>query len=84
MEYAKLITVRSTKDRELLSTLVNTGHTNKIHYFRDLGYVFPHRFSIEDYPRIYLQRSPSNRCRLPLIPVIFKEVSLCKDHLVGL
>lgn len=39
MNYAKLITVRSKKDKELLGTIVNP---NKIHYFRDLGYVFPH------------------------------------------
>jgi len=30
--------VRSTKDKELLSSLVG----NKVHYFRDLGYIFPH------------------------------------------
>jgi polysaccharide pyruvyl transferase WcaK-like protein len=39
MNYAKLVTVRSTKDKELLSNIVDK---NKIHYFRDLGYVFPH------------------------------------------
>ncbi len=39
LEYAKLVTVRSTKDKELLSSLIDS---NKIHYFRDLGYVFPH------------------------------------------
>lgn len=39
MNYAKLITVRSKKDKELLGTLVSP---NKIHYFRDLGYIFPH------------------------------------------
>jgi polysaccharide pyruvyl transferase WcaK-like protein len=38
LQYAKLVTVRSTKDRELLNSLVS----NKVHYFRDLGYVFPH------------------------------------------
>lgn len=39
MNYAKLVTVRSTKDKELLSSIVDK---NKVHYFRDLGYVFPH------------------------------------------
>jgi len=39
LEYAKLVTVRSTKDKELLGSLINS---DKIYYFRDLGYVFPH------------------------------------------
>jgi len=39
LTYAKLITVRSTKDKELLGTIVDV---NKIMYFRDLGYIFPH------------------------------------------
>lgn len=39
MSYAKLITVRSTKDKELLGHIVSK---DKVHYFRDLGYVFPH------------------------------------------
>jgi polysaccharide pyruvyl transferase WcaK-like protein len=38
-DYATLITVRSKKDKELLSSIVKP---DKIHYFRDLGYIFPH------------------------------------------
>jgi polysaccharide pyruvyl transferase WcaK-like protein len=37
--YAKLITVRSKKDKELLSSITDGS---KVYYFRDLGYVFPH------------------------------------------
>lgn len=39
LDYAKLITVRSAKDKELLSLVTDVA---KIHYFRDLGYMFPH------------------------------------------
>lgn len=43
LNYASVITVRSKKDKELLGTIVNP---NKIHYFRDLGYIFPHTLRI--------------------------------------
>ncbi len=39
LNYAKLITVRSKKDKELLDTITDPA---KVHYFRDLGYMFPH------------------------------------------
>jgi polysaccharide pyruvyl transferase WcaK-like protein len=44
LDYAKVITVRSKKDKELLSSLVDG---NKVHYFRDLGYVFPHTIRLQ-------------------------------------
>ncbi len=45
MNYAKFITVRSKKDKELLSKIVETS---KVHYFRDLGYIFPHTLGTID------------------------------------
>jgi polysaccharide pyruvyl transferase WcaK-like protein len=39
LNYAKLVTVRSKKDRDLLNGIVSG---NKVQYFRDLGYIFPH------------------------------------------
>lgn len=38
--YAKLITVRSKKDRDLICSL--THNKDKVKYFRDMGYMFPH------------------------------------------
>jgi len=39
LEYATLVTVRSKKDKELLSSIAPLGN---IKYFRDLGYIYPH------------------------------------------
>lgn len=41
LNYAKLVTVRSNKDKQLLSSISGVN-TDKIMYFRDLGYIFPH------------------------------------------
>src|SRR5690606_11320950 len=41
LNYASFVTVRSKKDKELLGLLTNSF---KIHYFRDIGYIYPHIF----------------------------------------
>jgi hypothetical protein len=39
-DYASLITVRSPTDKELVKQL--TSDHSKVHYFRDIGYIYPH------------------------------------------
>jgi hypothetical protein len=43
MDYAKLITVRSPTDKSLIDKFTDPS---KVHYFRDLGYIFPHMNTI--------------------------------------
>jgi hypothetical protein len=40
LEYARMITVRSRKDKELIESLIR--EEGKVQYFRDLGYLYPH------------------------------------------
>lgn len=44
IDYASLITVRSPTDKQLLYDYMihhNIGNVEKLHYFRDLGYIYP-------------------------------------------
>lgn len=55
-EYSNFISLRSQKDLELgrkllSSSKISKNHLNKIHYFRDLGYIAPHILLIDKFDK---------------------------------